>query len=86
MEKILHVLKTAMAAVSNAPSYKPTQFLPEGLAIRSTQTINSADASIVAYASLSSKLKKRKFNLKSVLVCMSFMHEDASMVRCDKGS
>ena len=36
--KILHVLKTAMAAVSNAPSYKPTQFLPEGLAIRRTQT------------------------------------------------
>ena len=36
--KILHVLKTAMAAVSNAPSCKPTQFLPEGLAIRDTQT------------------------------------------------
>ena len=36
--KILHVLKTSMAAVSNAPSYKPTQFLPEGLTIRDAQT------------------------------------------------
>ena len=25
-------------------------------------------------------------NLKSVLVCVNFMHDDASMARCDKGS
>ena len=44
-------------------SYKPTQFLPEDLAIRDTRyairrQINSADGSIVAYASLGSKLQK----------------------------
>ena len=25
-------------------------------------------------------------NLKSVLVCVNFMHDDASMARCEKGS
>jgi len=35
--KILHVLKTTMAAVYRTlTSHKPTQFLPEDLAIRDT--------------------------------------------------
>ena len=33
-----HALKTAMAAVLSAPSYKPSQFLAEGLGTRDTQT------------------------------------------------
>ena len=47
----VHVLKTAMAAASNAHSYKPTQFL-QGLAIPDKQTNKSRRSDSIAACKL----------------------------------
>jgi len=50
---------------------------------------HSVDSDII-YAVIHLPVRSKTYinvvcNLKSVLVCINFMHDDASMARCDKG-